>query len=642
MNQLDYPKNSFWGKSVKFYVGLFIMLALCYGFTLTHFSVGIDDELFHMYFYEGGLVVQKRWFQPLLARCVKIFEFLPFWRDFFALVLSVAALHLIFNELNRVVNGAFDENAELMFIGLSLACSFLALRFIFAMTTVVAAIGLFVQSFIIRMLFQYTQKRTLKAAAWLLLALTLARSIGEDTIILCVTLGGFTLTLNLIYSEKGIEFKKVFCDVLVFFVSIVCAMVIYSVATDIVYKIFNIHSVAYVDNYGAFSLENILRVMVKLPVRLLSLSERHTIVITYFITLIILMVLGIVHGVKKKSATILIALVCCGISPFFIVFFTGNVYLPLRVFANFGIYIGLVFMLLYDQAKEWKHSLVIKDLTLDKIMFAFAIVTILVQSCEMNRIFFNDYLTYQRDVDRMESIYQDITEVCDGIPQKPVCFMGIPHEYALQDAGDAETRSIFTWDRTSVSEFLNHRIINFFNLHGYEISQLHAYDEVRLRKETAEMEVWPDEGSILDMGDYILVNLSKPVYGGAVEPEEWHEILEKKGNESKNTTAIDTFYVTDQSLLLNGWTFLEGCSSYNTEKTVYLVGEDLSYILNPNTVDRYDISQAYGVGNLYDAAGFSVNLNTTLLEKGNYQVLLKIENNGYYEIVDLNQTINIP
>ena len=58
-------KNGLKNMDIKYYIFLICALFICYGFTLTNYSISIDDEAIHRYIFEYGWLGQGRWFSTL-------------------------------------------------------------------------------------------------------------------------------------------------------------------------------------------------------------------------------------------------------------------------------------------------------------------------------------------------------------------------------------------------------------------------------------------------------------------------------------------------------------------------------------------------------------------------------------------------
>ncbi|GJM73200.1 hypothetical protein HMSSN036_54160 [Paenibacillus macerans] len=77
-----------------YWIAITLTVLLAYGFTLTNFSMGVDDESFERYFFEGMLLAQGRWGAHITKFIFNTYEFLPFWRDFIGVLLITAGVTL--------------------------------------------------------------------------------------------------------------------------------------------------------------------------------------------------------------------------------------------------------------------------------------------------------------------------------------------------------------------------------------------------------------------------------------------------------------------------------------------------------------------------------------------------------------------
>lgn len=111
----------------KIYMLLLVFTALCsYGFLVTHFTVGIDDTPYAYYFEEGLAAIVGRWVLFLLNKVVHISEFSPFITDFAAVVLFMAAVTVWCALLYSVMGKRIPKLGYTMFACLFLSCPLLS------------------------------------------------------------------------------------------------------------------------------------------------------------------------------------------------------------------------------------------------------------------------------------------------------------------------------------------------------------------------------------------------------------------------------------------------------------------------------------------------------------------------------------
>lgn len=79
----------------KYTISLAIIMILSYGFTITHYSIGIDDLCFNRYVTGTYILSAKRWGTWGLYNLLQIKEFTPFWLDaVVAIIMAVIAITL--------------------------------------------------------------------------------------------------------------------------------------------------------------------------------------------------------------------------------------------------------------------------------------------------------------------------------------------------------------------------------------------------------------------------------------------------------------------------------------------------------------------------------------------------------------------
>ena len=76
----------------RLYMGILLLTAVCaYGYKVTNVTIGIDDTPSLYYFEEGLIAIVGRWVLFLLNKVITLAEFVPFVTDFAAVILLIAA-----------------------------------------------------------------------------------------------------------------------------------------------------------------------------------------------------------------------------------------------------------------------------------------------------------------------------------------------------------------------------------------------------------------------------------------------------------------------------------------------------------------------------------------------------------------------
>ena len=85
--------------------------------------------------------------------------------------------------------------------------------------------------------------------------------------------------------------------------------------------------------------------------------------------------------------------------------------------------------------------------------------------------------------------------------------------------------------------------------------------------------------------------------------------------------AIDKLEVTTRALEINGWAFIKGMDSDNSEIYIVLKSADRTYVFTAETMIRVDVTQAFKELNLnLDYSGFGALIPARKIASGEYTV----------------------
>lgn len=131
----------------------------------------------------------------------------------------------------------------------------------------------------------------------------------------------------------------------------------------------------------------------------------------------------------------------------------------------------------------------------------------------MNLIFYYSYLTYEKDCDLAAMIMYDMKKQGIDYHTKSIAFIGMIEEDPLPiQKIDALGSSIFAWDEGN-----NTRMEDFIRTRGYTIEAADAEKLQEAVQATDTMQTWPQENSIKELEDVIVVYLSEPT-------EQWYTV----------------------------------------------------------------------------------------------------------------------
>ena len=93
----------------SYIIPVIIIAILSYGFTITNFSVGVDDLQHSRYVTGTYLLSQGRWGNVLLARIFNNISFLPFWSDFIATTLFIFLAIILCSFIKKELGEKVDK-----------------------------------------------------------------------------------------------------------------------------------------------------------------------------------------------------------------------------------------------------------------------------------------------------------------------------------------------------------------------------------------------------------------------------------------------------------------------------------------------------------------------------------------------------
>lgn len=498
----------------KFYwVCLLVTVVLGYGFTLTNFSMGIDDEAYGEYFGQNGLAMQGRVGYIFTRLIFDSYEYLPIWRELLAVIILIIAITLWVDFLIGISGRKFDDTAGAIFACVAVSCPFMAEKFLFAMSAAATAFTYLITIIGIRCFFAWAiDKKSNGYIIGSVMILTYGFLYENSNIMyysICALSGIYLMFFNETYKDffnmKSIR-NLTFKFIAVILISMLLAMIIRKLTLSYL----GLPLLDYSRGYVIYDTSHMLLSIIKLVLRLMKSFAIDLIQFGkyfYFVLAgIVFFLISIIYSNKKKNVffiLVFIAMAMTAILPFLI---TGNIDLPGRILDPIGLFTGIACSIIYVSIKRFE----LKKISFKYVYFTLILILILNQTMAMTKIFYVDYQKYQLDVYKTNEIMYEVEKIADN--KKPIIFLGIPEGYNLDKEG-LQGWSIFEWDRivTADYELDSHRLYNFFNQHGYHINKpdMTKVDIENLKKEVTDMAVFPKEGSIIDNGDYILVKLGE-------------------------------------------------------------------------------------------------------------------------------------
>lgn len=498
----------------RFFVPLILIILIGFLFEITHTSISIDD-LSRDRYINGELFAQGRMTSTIIRQILQITIFAPVVEHILSLLLFAGGATL-FCTLFKI-----SSNDSIKFVCYPIfACSLvsyplLAEIYVYLGTTInigfcffsVALSLIYVQKFL-----DSPKIRYLIGSSVLICFIISAYESFATVYLLGILI---VLILQLIYNKehhKGLFFNiKKFC---VYLIPLALGVVIEGTVTNLIMKIFKIkashngaNGIAYFAKTSKSFLEIVSSVFKGIYQNYILNAEIYLPILILDICLVACVVLLIFYAIKHKSATLALLFtgtILCLISLSLI---QGVVspYRTCQVFYLFVAFIGLL------SVQTILYYVKVKGIQVAAV--AIAAIAIFYQGNFLNKIFYGDYLRSEEEQVIINEIAYELDSNFDTT--KPIIFVGINRTsdnvktFFYKD-GKKITQTVgssyITWGVKSFGE-VNTELLKYFKLCGHTYKQGTEKQYVQAVKLQKSMASWPKQGSVLDNGDYIIVNL---------------------------------------------------------------------------------------------------------------------------------------
>lgn len=541
--------------SSRLYRGALILTALCsYGFFVTHHTVGIDDTPFALYFEEGLNAIVGRWVLFLLNKIFHVAEFVPFIVDLMGVLILMMAVTIWSALLYSICRDRVPQWGYLFFACIFLSCPLLAEVYPYYLHNGVSVgylcTGISLCFF--RELSKETggRRKVLAEAAGMVFFLFIA--LGSYESFMIVWLAGIFLVL------LTIEYMSIPCRAFrllsIAALSAVAAVVLRSLMIEGVIQLFGLgylREKAVQRSAGAIlgwlfesgAAAEFTMAVKRFYVMYFVFGYAYYPIKIFVIAAVFIGAYGLYSALRRKNAWIFVLTAGCLISCFLLVPVEGKTtlyraaqFLPL--ICGYGAFLA-AFAVGRPVQMHGRPDIVGRIMTAVSV---FILSAVLWNQCfEMNKWFYVDWLKYESAVNLAEEITMTLKKDFDV--SKPVVFIGnyTPPESIIGDAyvkygtetffkmkrltdpidehllekfnreygvwvAQTPALSVYEW---GVNAFgTDEELARFFAMHGLEIRANTSQEYFAEASEYfLNMPAFPENGSIEDRGEYIIVRL---------------------------------------------------------------------------------------------------------------------------------------
>ncbi len=538
-------------------IGLTIIALAAYGFAISHYAIGMDDTVIPLYFEEGLAPYVGRWSLFLINKFFHISDFVPWMTELASviiLMLSTTLWCVLWKRIcqNKVVLPIWSY---LFVAAVFISCPLISEVFVFYLHNGVC-LGYGVTALAVFALLSGLSLKVTKVNAigkLLLSAVLLTVALGFYESFIVVYIMGALLCFFLIRCLYGKKEKEspwrvklshwIGSGLLTVSVSVVLRFI---VLKSIVYLCkldrFNNYNVLYRKLFGdIFTAEGELTMVLKrFWVKYYVNAVAYLPITVLVVAIGVIGVYSLYRGIRKKDFILPVCTVVLVLLPIFMSLVEGLTtryrtaqYVPLV--CAFAVLLILIELYAHQNPK-W----------ILVCSYLFVGILIFNQCTDMNKWFYIDYLKYQDAREVMDQVAYDLEKDYDAT--KPIVFRGayvVPYEICsdayvsfssaeygwicrMTDPIDTHLKekyfapigfcfaespvvSVLQWGITAF-DGTSQQLIEFWRMHGHDsfrcVKDLQVIEEAEAIRENTNMPGYPKKGYIMELEDYIIVNLA--------------------------------------------------------------------------------------------------------------------------------------
>ena len=492
----EYEKSiNYFVKSKLFITIVILVTILTFGFTITNFSIGMDETAFNRYYKNKEMLESGRWGSYLIYRGLNITEFVPFWIDFMvaSIILITAILWCVF--LKKNLKEKLPLGAYIVFATIFISFPLVNEWYIFSNSSLAVISGTFLASLGI-MMFYENYIKIHKKIIYILISIVLAfafsmyEACGQVMLVaICIT------AILMLYTKKDTKIKDIFKYLFATLGILIIAVILNEIVVKFIYLL-GIKPSNEADKEIKWGEYGILESF-QLIVFYIFYAMKNTIyfpMLIFDIVSAIGLAISIVQSDKKRNWMILLIYIAMFLSNFAISMIQLKSVLY-RTCTSWCLFVSIILMISYYYLSKYKLTKVLTGIIIG--------ILVLQQTIIVNKLFYNDYKRFQKDVHIAYDLIYNLEK--DHDISKPLVIMGTPYKGIGGYGAQSNSLSVLWWGQKAFNDN-GREFINFLNSLGYKF-RVPTDDEYKKGKiEAKNMSNYPKNGSIKELDDCIVVN----------------------------------------------------------------------------------------------------------------------------------------
>ena len=518
---------------------------LSYGYEILHPTIGIDDTEIERYVLKGWEPLFNRPTLVIPGLILKIDHYVPYVFDIIGMLFMIIAACMFCFIWRSITKNRLHIVSYCIFAVLLISSPIMCETYIFYLHNG-AGIAFILVAIATYAAYCFAVERDKKAFVVAILMVVLAIGCYESFALVYSVAATAAFLLDRLYSKEKYSLKMFVREALSGIIPVVTGVIFRSVVSNILPTILKIETEGKIINAhsGSFKYWFMNNPIIILKDLIYKFIARYFLSGAYFgwvkilWILILLCIVYIVYLLAKKKVIATLMIVLMSMIPWLLVIYEMEM-TPYRAMQGLMMWmaaVGLVaseFLITFCKKKR-------TEITMSIIVGLFIVCVAFLQVRDSYTYYKLDFDTYQKDLRYLDELNTFLQE---KYKDKPVVFVGryqMPEElckrayflkgteeynkiantinlgktkafgYYCDDNGyqlyDVAHVDPLAWAAYANPSYQNGEIIDFFNMHGYNINKLENPDFDSIM-DSAPVDIWPSEGSVVEYDEYIVVRI---------------------------------------------------------------------------------------------------------------------------------------
>ena len=278
------------------------------------------------------------------------------------------------------------------------------------------------------------------------------------------------------------------------------------------------------------------------------------------------------------------------------------------------------------------------------IAYLLCLSSIITQTQVVMRMQYTDDIRFQEDMRLGSDISNEILMITGG-KDKPIAFVGVKKAELNPSCirGELIGMSIFDANSEVQPHYLtsSDRICNLLKTMGINMRNVSEEQMYEARKIAYSMPVWPNNGSIIDSGEFVIVKLSEDIwYADDILDSTIEKLDISNINLSNNKLkwSVDENIINGNQLKISGWIINPNVSSSYFKPRVYIYNEKDNEFFRLPTIkkERLDLNNACPNEEDYTDSGYIAKGDISNIINGveDFRIILEYSNDDESIYID--------